>query len=166
MTAKDAFNSACEILCAKYKRYGFKYIKSKKQIKGIVNNTIIYIDINTSRDNSSDYFVHFKPSIRIIKNGELVCSLFAPERNDEQLFGENLIIDISESNKDMPEEYRKMLPNSIETRMWAGPYFQCWNVAYPEQQKKAVEEAARWFDERLFSDEKGINAIGKKIKSE
>ena len=131
-----------------------------------LNNTIIYIDINTSRDNSSDYFVRFKPSIRIIKNGELVCSLFAPERNDEQFFGENLIIDISESNKDMPEEYRKMLPNSIETRMWAGPYFQCWNVAYPEQQKKAVEEAARWFDERLFSDEKVINAIGKKIKSE
>lgn len=166
MTAKDALNSACEILCAKYKQYGFKYIKSKKQIKGIINDTAIYIDINTSRDNSSNYFVCFHPSSRIEKNGEIVCFLYSPERNDEQLFGENLIVDISENNKDMPEEYRKMLPNSIETRMWTGPYFQCWNVAYPEQQKKAAEEAALWLDNRLFSNEQVINAIGIRIQSE
>lgn len=66
----------------------------------------------------------------------------------------------------MPEEYRKMIPDSIVTRMWTGPYFHCWNVAYPEQQKKAVEEAALWFDEKLFSNEQVINAIGIKIKSE
>lgn len=166
MTSKDAFNSACEMLCAKYKQYGFKYIKSKKQIKGLINGAAIYIDINTSRDNSSDYFVCFNPSCRIVKNDELVCFLHTPERNDEQLFGENLIIDISENYKEMPEEYRKMLPSSIETRMWAGPYFHCWNVAYPEQQKKAAEEAALWFDEKIFSDERAINAIGLKIKHE
>lgn len=166
ITAKDAFNSACELLNAKYKKYGFKYIKSKKQIRGNINGAVIYIDINTSRDNSSDYFVAFNPRGRIEKNGELICFLLAPERNDEQLFGENLIIDVSKNNKDMPEEYRKMIPDSIVTRMWTGPYFHCWNVAYPEQQKKAVEEAALWFDEKLFSNEQVINAIGIKIKSE
>lgn len=42
ITAKDAFNSACELLNAKYKKYGFKYIKSKKQIRGNINGAVIY----------------------------------------------------------------------------------------------------------------------------
>lgn len=164
MTSKDAFNSACEILCAKYSRYGFRYLKSKKQIKGTVNDTEIYIDIETSRDNSSDYFVCFKPSGRVVKNGVPVFCLHKVEPNDEALFSDNLTVDVSENNKALPEEYRNTFSDTILTRMWTGPYFQCWNVAYPEQQVKAAEEAALWLDKRLFSNEQVVSAIGETIK--
>ena len=71
MLAKDAFESACMQLSDKYKNYGFKYIKSKKQIKSHINDADIIINIETSRDNSSDYFVFFKPHAYLLKDGNL-----------------------------------------------------------------------------------------------
>ncbi len=37
MLAKDAFDCACIQLCKKYQKHGFKYIKSKKQIRSHIN---------------------------------------------------------------------------------------------------------------------------------
>ena len=90
-----------------------------------------------------------------MKNGVPVFCLHKVEPNDEALFSDNLTVDVSENNKALPEEYRNTFSDTILTRMWTEPYFQCWNVAYPEQQVKAAEEAALWLDKRLFSNASG-----------
>lgn len=156
MLAKDALNNTCQLLCDKYSQYGLKYIKSKKLIKGTVGNAEIHIDIQTSRDNCSDYFVYFKPDARLYTDGKAVFMADFPKREEaDKLFGDNLIVDISDRNA---------ITDTIETRMWTGTHFHCWNVAYPEQQFKAAEEAAIWLDEYLFGDERAISLIGSRVK--
>lgn len=157
MLAQDAFNSACQMLCDKYKKYGFKFVKSKRLIKGIIGEAEIHIEIETSRDNSSDYFVYFKPDARLYIAGKAVFWVGFPKREEaELLFGDNLIVDISDRNA---------ITDTIETRMWIGSLFHCWNVAYPEQQKKAAEEAALWLDKYFFGNEQVIGLIGCKVTS-
>ncbi|MBE6879617.1 MAG: hypothetical protein E7490_02125 [Ruminococcaceae bacterium] len=161
MLAKDAFDCACIQLCEKYQKHGFKYIKSKKQIRSHINGADIVINIETSRDNSSDYFVYFKPHAYLIKNDKTIFSTnhllnYINKSDETKLFGENLTIDISTNNESF---------DSIQTRMWIGSHFHCWNVAYPEQQTKAAEEAAIWLDKYFFAKKEVAEIIQMYVKS-
>lgn len=168
MLAKDAFNAACEMICEQYKEYGFKYIKSKKEIRAKINGYTLKIVASTSRDNSSDCFVKFVPSAYVADSGGkcvFSCNADYSVIEEDFFFTENIEVDLTPLYDDMPRELRQKLFQSVSTRRWAGEYFVGWNVAFPQQQKQTAIDVCYWLDEFFFSNELVIEITGKRIKA-
>lgn len=166
MLAKDAFDAACMKICGQYEQYGFKYIKSKKEIRAKINGYIFKICISTSRDNCSDCLVVFEPCAVVRDaNGECLFYCNCSDIKSDFFFTEDTVMDLTPLYADLPSECRDKLIQSVETRRYILGRFCGWNVAFPEQQEQTAIDVCYWLDEKFFSNEVVINIIGKKIKA-
>ena len=155
MLAKDAFNETCNMICRKYEQYGFKYIKSKKVISAIINGCTIKLCANTSRDNSSDFFVAFNMVAMLVCGDKTIFYLRSQQIKESELHGENICIEMPESS----------LIHSMPTRQFVCGILINWNIAFAEQRELAVDDVTEWLDRSFFANEQVIESLGVKIVS-
>lgn len=161
MTCKEAYDNTCKIIETAYSEYKFRYYKTKKEFKGSVNGCNIWIRVNTSRDNTADYFVSFSFYANVsdpkgtvgpaLYNGVTFC------RGEREpiilpLIGDDVSESVDSSDGVESVNCRYMPHN--------------WNIAFPQHQMRCAKDVCYILDNILFSCSDVINALGCQIKAD
>lgn len=167
MTAKDAFNNTCLYIEKAYRNYGFKYYKTKKLMKANINGCEVAVFFDTSRDNTSDYFVCFDFRTSVVLSDGQKVALKMPIFQD---INGRRQVQVKLQGDDVFEIVDGIDINSHQLckqkRLCREMYCLYWNVAFPQHQLRCAKDVCFILDTVFFSSPQVVDALGCQVKAE